>query len=193
MPDNKPLSNSLLIKREISSRVNFAQDSIPNWQGDPLNLQAIIYDWFVIRFRYPVLKIIEASLLKENKILQSYQVACAVATEALEKLTDDINEEHRARNALAEFPQGGCAQKVIDYKLTINGRNVNFTYSLSNDADLHFILSNSSGMVYRSNAKKLAKGEGYQQSFDCAGLPSGEYVLYIQVNQQIYSEKLGLK
>ena len=48
-------------------------------------------------------------------------------------------------------------------------------------------------MVFKSASLQRQAGNDYRQDFDCSGLPLGEYVLYIHVNDKAFSEKVHIK
>lgn len=45
------------------------------------------------------------------------------------------------------------------------------------------------GIVFKSASLQQQAGNDYRKDFDCSGLPLGEYVLYIHVNDKAFSEK----
>lgn len=84
-------------------------------------------------------------------------------------------------------------QGDISYKVSVNGKKVCLSYSLVSDAQLRFLICNTSGMVFKSASLQRQAGNNYRQDFDCSGLPLGEYVLYIHVNGKAFSEKVHIK
>lgn len=84
-------------------------------------------------------------------------------------------------------------QGDISYKVSVNGKKVCLSYSLVSDAQLRFLICNTSGMVFKSASLQRQAGNNYRQDFDCSGLPLGEYVLYIHVNDKAFSEKVHIK
>ncbi len=46
------------------------------------------------------------------------------------------------------------------------------------------------GIVFKSASLQQQAGNDYRKDFDCSGLPLGEYVLYIHVNDKAFSEKV---
>lgn len=72
LPDNKSLSNTLLIKRSVNGVIiplNDSTEVMPN--AEKMQLEVNSYDWYAQGYRYPVFKILLASLKNANReILQ---------------------------------------------------------------------------------------------------------------------------
>ena len=60
------------------------------------------------------------------------------------------------------------------------------------DATIATIVANHMGLlsVYRQWTQEA--GQGYSMQIDCSGLRPGIYILYINVNGKVYSEKVTL-
>ena len=71
MPYNDSLNNALLIQRSIVANINVSNDSLMSVkQDEPMKFKAAIFEWYAMGYRYPILKIIEASIKKgERKVL----------------------------------------------------------------------------------------------------------------------------
>jgi hypothetical protein len=48
------------------------------------------------------------------------------------------------------------------------------------------------GMLYRRESFSMPAGEGYSKTVDCTGLLPGTYILYLNVNGKVYTEKVKL-
>ena len=66
------------------------------------------------------------------------------------------------------------------------------TYGLDEDATIATIVANRMGMVCVSRQWTQEAGQGYSAQIDCSGLRPGIYILYINVNGKVYSEKVTL-
>ena len=71
MPYNDSLNNTLLIQRNIVANIDVSKDSLMSVrQDEPMKFKAAIFEWYAMGYRYPILKIIEASIKKgERKVL----------------------------------------------------------------------------------------------------------------------------
>lgn len=81
----------------------------------------------------------------------------------------------------------------IKYKISQTGNSIIVSYSTPTDATVLFTIASITGIVYQSKSYTCKKGEEYNVSFNCNGYPSNGYVMYINVNGIIKSEKFQLK
>ena len=65
-------------------------------------------------------------------------------------------------------------------------------YDLDEDATITTIVANHMGMLCVSRQWTQNAGQGYSTQIDCNGLLPGVYILYINVNGKVYSEKVTL-
>lgn len=61
------------------------------------------------------------------------------------------------------------------------------------ESQLRFVLCNTSGMLLKFVNLHQSVGNGYRQVIELGDLPHGEYVLYINVNDQKFSEKVSVE
>ncbi len=65
MPCNDSLNNTLLIQRNIVANIDVSKDSLMSVrQDEPMKFKAAIFEWYAMGYRYPILKVIEASIKK---------------------------------------------------------------------------------------------------------------------------------
>lgn len=81
---------------------------------------------------------------------------------------------------------------VIHYHANVNGNILTVNFDVDAEANITMILANHMGMVYDSRKLSVKTGAGYQTSFDIGSLHPGFYILYINVNGTIYSEKVRI-
>ena len=194
LPDNESLSNTLLIKRSVHGDIIPLDDNTEvKPDADKLQLEFNSYDWYAQGYRYPIFKILLASLKNgEQKIMQR-RYACVANVESFKKLEDSENEKLRAGQQGKETQESKTSSSLINYQVAMSGKLLNIAYSLSSDSQLRFVLSNTSGMLLKSVNLYQQAGDGYEQAIDLGNLPRGEYVLYINVNDQKFSEKVSVE
>ena len=193
MPCNDSLNNTLLIQRNIVANIDVSKDSLMSVrQDEPMKFKAALFDWYAMGYRYPILKVIEASIKKGERKVLEHSFAYAANVEGMSHLEDEQNKElkDKMRGISSE---SNTKQGDISYKVSVNGKKVCLSYSLVSDAQLRFLICNTSGMVFKSASLQRQAGNNYRQDFDCSGLPLGEYVLYIHVNDKAFSEKVHIK
>ena len=193
MPCNDSLNNTLLIQRNIVANIDVSKDSLMSVrQDEPMKFKAAIFEWYAMGYRYPILKIIEASIKKGERKVLDQSFAYAANVEGMSHLEDEQNKELKDKMRGISL-EPNTKQGDISYKVSVNGKKVCLSYSLVSDAQLRFLICNTSGMVFKSASLQQQAGNNYRQDFDCSGLPLGEYVLYIHVNGKAFSEKVHIK
>lgn len=81
-------------------------------------------------------------------------------------------------NRLVLRLESNTKQGDISYKVSVNGKKVCLSYSLVSDAQLRFLICNTSGMVFKSASLQQQAGNDYRKDFDCSGLPLGESMYF---------------
>lgn len=193
MPSNDSLSNALLIQRSIAANIYVSKNSLmPVKQDEPMKFKATVFEWYAMGYLYPILKIIEASVKKGERKILNQSFAYAANVEGKSHLADEQNKELRERMR-GISPESNAKQGDISYKVSVNGKKVCLSYSLASDAQLRFLLCNTSSIVFKSASLQQQAGYEYRQDFDCSGLPLGEYILFIHVNGTTFTEKVSIK
>ena len=193
LPSNDSLNNALLIQRNIVANINVSKDSLMSeMQEEPMKFKATFFEWYAMGYRYPILKAIEASINKGERKVLKQSFAYAANVESMNNLADEQNKEIRDRTQEVNS-NSNAKQGNISYKVTSDGKQVSVFYSLASDSQLRFLICNTAGMMFKSVSLQQQAGSNYRQDFDCSGLPLGEYVLYLQVNDNSFAEKVNIK
>ena len=150
------------------------------------------YEWFLPDSQYPIIEdVTSTTYLNMNAIgtaryaycnLPEDQVAYYITPED-EGATDEID---------SSFDEETAEPDIIHYKVSNNGGVINITYDLDAEATISTIVANHMGMTYRQRTWNQQAGQGYSMQIDCSGLRHGTYILYINVNGKVYSEKVTL-
>ena len=193
LPSNDSLPNTLLIQRNVHGGIFLSKDSVePDSQVAKLLFEVETNEWYSQGYRYPVFKTLQATLWNGKRAIIRRQYACAANMESFANLTDEENAKLREKQQEVSLNKSS-ASSLIDYHLVMNGKKLTIVYSLSEESQLHFVLSNTSGMLLKSVNLHGVAGEGYEQVLYLDTLPRGEYVLYINVNNQKFSEKVSIE
>lgn len=193
LPDNETIEASLLIKRTIEARVLVSKDSLTSDQPMELRFDATICEWYGAGNRYPVFKTVVANLEDGKHMLTSYRKTFGLSEESMVAQVPSVLESRGKTGKQGDGVNGDGASDKLDSHLSVSGKTATLSYSITEPSRLQFTVSSFSGIVYQSMTKQLPAGQGYLQEFNCSSLPSGEYVLYIKVNDQLYSEKFHIK
>lgn len=148
------------------------------------------YLWYARGYRYPVIETISTAYYDNMNMVSCIQTAYRYNTDDQKHLYDPQNDSILYADSInASQP---LSPDIIDYSITTNGRAVNIKYSLTEDASISILLCNHRGMTYRHSHFSMPAGEGYETSIDTSGLQPDTYILYINVNGKVHSEKVTL-
>lgn len=192
-PDNQIIENAVLVRRNINVNVMIGKDTLEESLLEKLKFNDTVYEWYARGYRYPIMKLIAAKISKGELWQIPYKKAYYVNLESLNSLVDPLNEALRRNENDIEKNKTSEKSCDIEYKIELQGKTLKIYYSLINDAQVDFIVSNSSGVMFYSVSKRSLSDNENQQEFNCAALPSGEYVLYVSVNNQVRSKKFYLQ
>ncbi len=184
-------------KRELLELIDsihpFTADSITAFISNPNSnpLHAETFKWYAEGYRYPI---IEAVIYSRGSNGTTKAIAYYCAPDEQEKLYDKENEEIRADGIKMQaekqentYDSLNCSNdENSPYTIAINGTNI----SVANHADAVFnaTLSDSAGITYKS-ARGKANGI---LNIDCSGLRHGEYVIYIEIDGSVFSNKIKI-
>ena len=87
---------------------------------------------------------------------------------------------------------GPQVNDIIHYNVETEGKTIHLLYDLDEDATIATIVANHMGFMYMYRQWTQQAGQGYSAQIDCNGLRPGIYILYINVNGKVYSEKVTL-
>ncbi len=155
------------------------------------------YSWYVRGCRYPVFEYsIKTSYNKETQVASTYSSYCYLPDsvidksmsfeEALHKGISDIKSSTYANNH-------GEKMLPIDYHMLQSDNTIQLSYSTTTNAMVTFIIASNMGMIYQNKSFHCEGGETYETTFNCNGYRPGGYILYINVNGIVSSEKFQVK
>lgn len=147
------------------------------------------YQWYARGFRYPLIETVSTSYYDNMDLVSCIQKAYC-STPELQRTLLDLNNDSIKTN---EFISKKTISDLFHYRIEIENSHVKLSYSLEKDASITIIVCNHRGMVYKRISLKMPTGYGYKQDIDCSGLSQDLYILYINVNGVIYSEKIEIK
>ena len=148
------------------------------------------YQWYAKGYRYPILETVSTSYYDNMDPISCIQKAFCYAPDLQILLVDKENEDIRHADSIAEAMINQPA--IMQYTISTAGSQINISYSLTEDARISILVCNQMGMLYRRESFSMPAGEGYSKTIDCLGLLPGTYILYLNVNGNVYTEKVKL-
>ena len=150
------------------------------------------YEWYLPESQYPIIEdVTSTTYLNMDAIGTTRYAYCNLPEDKVayyitpedENATDEIDNS---------FDEEMAEPDIIHYNIETKGAIVNITYDLDADATIGTIIASHMGMTYRHKEWTQKAGQGYSAQIDCNGLRKGTYILYINVNGKVYSEKITL-
>ncbi len=208
LSETDTLRNTLRVYSVNTAAIRLNKDSCRN---DSDNLKQVIterYQWFIRGYRYPVLETVSSSTYHNMNHIATQQYGYLCPPEIQAVLNDSINEQIRKDDALAQAERNANGHDDennypnnpnhhgndcgFTYDIHTNGSQVTITYSLDSAAQLHVLVVDVMGMVYRNTQQNSPAGSCLTMNIDCSGLRRGQYIIYINVNGTIYNHKIAI-
>lgn len=148
------------------------------------------YDWYVKGHRYPLFTTIQRTSYSDCVPVASTSHAYRLLPDE-EQYNDSINENVALQDSLLHERQI-LQENIIHYTVSNEGNQLFVSYTLDKDASVLALVTNANGVLYDTQRQVGKKNEHYSFDFDCSNFPRGHYILYINVNGMVYSEKVTL-
>lgn len=150
------------------------------------------YEWYLPGSQYPFVEDVTSTTYFDMDAIGTTKYACCNLPEDRVPyyVTHEDGSEDDEQDGFSDEEQQ--IPDIIHYKVETVGKTVHIAYDLDGDATITTIVANHMGMLCKSRQWTQAAGQGYSVQMDCAGLRSGVYILYINVNGKVYSEKVRL-
>lgn len=143
------------------------------------------YEWYLEGCSRPAFETITStSYADQNQLGTTRYAYCNIPTLYSEQnnQNDTISQSHEEDTL--------HVRDIIHYNISSDGYHVNIEYNLKEKATITMLISNNMGVIYDSKRYSHDAFNDYHASFDIGGLRPGVYVLYINVNGKVYSEKI---
>ncbi len=163
---------------------------------DTARLKQVIeerYDWYARGYRYPLFTTISSTSYDNMQALGTTQKAYCLLPDVQKLLADPYNTDLRKNDSIAAASRKKAETDIIHYNVVQDGNQITIEYSLDDSADLTLLVSDAMGIVYRQSRTHNANGDNYSITIDCGGLHRGQYILHLNVNGKVYSNKVNLK
>lgn len=149
------------------------------------------YEWYLADSQYPIIEDVMSTSYFNMDVVGTTKYAYC-------NLSDSLTEDYISEEEFDDDEQDGFSdaeeqtKDIIHYQIETQGKDIVIRYDLDEDATIQTIVANHMGMLCQSRQWTQPAGQGYSRQIDCYGLPAGMYILYINVNGKVYSEKVTL-
>jgi len=150
------------------------------------------YEWYLPESQYPIIEdVTSTTYFDMDEIGTTRYAYCNIPEDWVDYyITPD--DDDTTDEVDSSFDEELAEPDIIHYEINTAGGIVTITYNLDADATISTIVASYMGMTYKHKEWTQQAGQGYYAQIDCNGLPSGTYILYINVNGKVYSEKITL-
>ena len=150
------------------------------------------YLWFAHGHRYPLYETITNTWYHEMHQVASENMAFRSDLDDMRLLDDSVNHTIQLQDSILAAPQVE-KDDLMKYTIAVSGTHATLKYTLTESATLHALLCDASGFVFQRKTASGDAGIEYEMDIDCTGLRRGVYILYLNVNGQVYSETISTK
>ena len=189
LPGGDTLKHVLRIHSQNVAAIEMLEpaDTMPDRERNIKQEISDTYSWYARGFRYPVYETRSVACYDDLIMVSCRQEAISCGTYSQLSITDEVNDSIRNLKPIGE--QGINGNSIIDYSVQYAGNEVIVDFTLTEEANVNAILCNAMGMVFRRFSSFYSEGE-HSFSLDCSGMTHDTYILYINVNGTVFSEKV---
>ena len=150
------------------------------------------YEWYLPNSQYPIIETVTSTTYLNMDVIGTTKYAYCNLPEDKSDYYITPEDENNPKDPDDISDEEQQIPGVIHYNIETNGKTVQITYDLDADAAITTIVANHTGLLCISKQWTQPAGQGYSVQIDCNGLRPGIYILYINVNGKVYSEKVTL-
>ena len=156
------------------------------------------YEWYMPKSQYPIFETMTSTTyLNMDAIGTTKRAYCNLPEDQTASyiIAGDVNGTNQ-EGAVDE--QDGFSDEnkrssdMIHYQIETQGKVIQMTYDLDEEATITTIVANHVGLLCMSRQWTQDAGQGYSTQIDCSSLRPGIYIFYINVNGKVFSEKVTL-
>ena len=149
------------------------------------------YEWYLPGAQYPIIENMTSTTYLNMDVIGTTQYAYCnlLEDETALYITPEEDDETDEPEIVVEEQS---TPDIIHYQVRTQGKVINITYSLDEEASITTIVASYIGLLCKSSQWTQNSGQGYSMQIDCSGLHPGIYILYINVNGKVYNEKVKI-
>lgn len=189
--DNDTLCNVTRIHQICTAGIcqHLPEDSIPRTSDIKQRIEER-YLWFARGYRYPVFETNSITIYNDLLPVSCQQTAFCILPSDQILTGDSINQLILFNDSIERITEE--SPPIFHYTVTLDGQYVNVSYSLDSDATINAILCDRTGVAYRRVTERRLASTSDVLHINISGLRGGVYILYLNVNGQIFSERIIL-
>lgn len=150
------------------------------------------YEWYARGYRYPVYTIIQRTSFSNLQPVGTTRYAYRLLPENYTVPHDATNDSILSKDSLQAGLTNARNDNFFHYDVILDNSFVNVDYISDRDVHITALLSNYMGILYHRQNVTAKAGSQSTISFSSAGLPRGQYVVYLNVNGEIFSKTVNI-
>ena len=150
------------------------------------------YEWYLPESQYPILEDFTSTTYCDMEAIGTTKHAYCNLPENQETYYITPGDENETEEEEGSSSDEQQIPEIIHYRIEIQGKVIKIKYDLDEDATITTIVANHKGMLCLSKQWTQDAGLECFVQIDCDSLRPGVYILYINVNGKVYSEKVTL-
>lgn len=150
------------------------------------------YEWFLPESQYPILEDFTSTTYCDMEAIGTTKHAYCNLPENQETYYITPGDENETDEQEGFSGNEQQIPDIIHYRIEVQRKDINIIYDLDEDATITTIVANHKGMLCLNKQWTQEAGQECSTQIDCNSLRPGVYILYINVNGKIYSEKITL-
>ena len=149
------------------------------------------YEWYPPDSQYPIIENVTSTTYLNMDVIGTTQFAyCNLPEDEVSfYITHEEDDETDEPEIVVEEQS---TPDIIHYQVRTQGKVINITYSLDEEANITTIVASYIGLLCKSSQWTQNAGQGYSVQINCSGLHPGIYILYLNVNGKVYNEKVKI-
>lgn len=151
------------------------------------------FEWFVPYSQYPIIEEMTSTTYFNMDVIGTTKYAyCNLPEDQMTYYVTPDDEDETGDEQEGFSGEEQQCHDIIHYQTETIGKVIHISYDLDAAASITTIVASHTGMLCMSRQWTQEAGQGYSAQIDCNGLRPGMYILYINVNGKVYSEKVTL-
>jgi hypothetical protein len=150
------------------------------------------YEWYLPESQYPILEDFTSTTYCDMEAIGTTKHAYCNLPENQETYYITPGDENETDEQEGFSGNEQQIPDIIHYRIEVQRKDINIIYDLDEDATITTIVANHKGMLCLSKQWTQEAGQECSTQIDCNSLRPGVYILYINVNGKVYSEKVTL-
>lgn len=197
LPDDT-VPGVLRVREQLECRLAVGRGPANSPVGDGcdslLRLNQIRHRWYSANHRYPLAETMESTHLTPNGDILDHNMICVMCAPSVQDYDIGVLESPCERYLDDRDGDAGGGSLIASLNVDTSSRPAMVELTTTADADVQMTLSDVYGRVYASLPRGRAiGGTAFCRDVDTSRLPSGDYLLHVQVGNETRLHRFSIK